>query len=77
MPYIEQVPIREAKGLLKKLFDEALQRSGRVWHIVQIMSQNPRAMDASMGISPTSEELEHEKTGVEGRAAESADAPSP
>lgn len=50
MPYIQQVPIREAKGLLKKLFDEALQRSGRVWHIVHIMSQNPRAMDASMGL---------------------------
>ncbi len=48
MPYIEQVPISEAKGFLKKLFDEALDRAGRVWHIVHIMSQNPRTMDASL-----------------------------
>lgn len=48
MPYIEQIPVREAKGLLKKLLDKAMERAGRVWHIVHIMSQNPRAMDASM-----------------------------
>jgi len=48
MPYIEQVPVGEAKGLLKKLLDEAMERAGRVWHIIHIMSQNPRAMDASM-----------------------------
>lgn len=48
MPYIEQVPVSEARGFLKKLFDEALERAGRVWHIVHVMSQNPRAMDASM-----------------------------
>jgi alkylhydroperoxidase family enzyme len=33
---------------LRRLFDEALARAGRVWHIVHIMSQNPRTMDASM-----------------------------
>jgi alkylhydroperoxidase family enzyme len=48
MPYIEQIPVERATGLLKRLFDEALARAGRVWHIVHIMSQNPRAMDASM-----------------------------
>lgn len=48
MPYIEQIPVDEARGLLKKLFDEALERAGRVWRIVHVMSQNPRAMDASM-----------------------------
>jgi alkylhydroperoxidase family enzyme len=48
MPYIEQVPVPEARGFLKKMFDDALERAGRVWHIVHIMSQNPRAMDASM-----------------------------
>lgn len=49
MPWIEQVPIDEATGLLKKLFDEAIERAGRVWHIVHIMSLNPRALRASMG----------------------------
>ena len=48
MPYIEQIPVERATGLLKKLFEEALERAGRVWHIVHIMSQNPRTMDASM-----------------------------
>jgi alkylhydroperoxidase family enzyme len=48
MPHIHQVPVAEATGFLKKLFDAALQRAGRVWHIAHIMSLNPRAMDASL-----------------------------
>jgi alkylhydroperoxidase family enzyme len=53
MPYIEQVPVAEATGLLKTHFDAAIERAGRVWHIVHIMSLNPRAMDASMGFYRT------------------------
>jgi alkylhydroperoxidase family enzyme len=49
MPWITQVPIGEATGLLKKLFDEALTRAGRVWHIVHIMSVNPRVLQTSIG----------------------------
>lgn len=48
MPYIEQIEIAKATGFLKKQFDQALERAGRVWHIVHIMSLNPRTMDASM-----------------------------
>ena len=48
MPYIRQVGIDAATGFLKKLFDEALERAGRVWHIVHVMSLNPRVMDTSM-----------------------------
>lgn len=48
MPYIKQIPVAEATGFLKKQFDRAIERAGRIWHIVHIMSQNPRAMDASM-----------------------------
>ncbi|MBS1252931.1 MAG: hypothetical protein MAG451_01974 [Anaerolineales bacterium] len=48
MPWIEQVPISEATGLLKKLFDQAIERAGRVWHIVHIMSLNPRVLRASL-----------------------------
>lgn len=48
MPHIDQIPVEKATGLLKKLFDDAVARAGRVWHIVHIMSQNPRAMDTSM-----------------------------
>lgn len=48
MPWIEQVSIKEAKGLLKRQFDAALERAGRVWHIVHIMSLNPRALRDSI-----------------------------
>jgi len=48
MPHIEQIPVEKATGLLKKLFDDAVARAGRIWHIVHVMSQNPRAMDTSM-----------------------------
>jgi alkylhydroperoxidase family enzyme len=62
MPWIKQIPIEEATGLLKAQFDAALKRAGRVWHIVHIMSLNPRAMRDSimfyatvmMGESPLS-----------------------
>ena len=50
MPWITQVPVEQATGLLKKLFDEAIGRAGRVWHIVQIMSVNPRALQSSIGL---------------------------
>jgi alkylhydroperoxidase family enzyme len=34
--------------MLKKQLDQAIERAGRVWHIVHIMSLNPRVLDASM-----------------------------
>lgn len=48
MPWIRQVPIAEATGELKKLFDAALARAGRVWNIVHIMSVNPAVLDSSI-----------------------------
>jgi len=48
MPHIRQIPVAEATGYLKRLFDGVLQRAGRVWHITHIMSLNPRVMDTSM-----------------------------
>jgi alkylhydroperoxidase family enzyme len=48
MPWIRQVGIDEATGLLKHEFDAALGRAGRVWHIVHVMSLNPSVMKASM-----------------------------
>ena len=62
MPWIEQVPIEEADGLLKQQFDEAIKRAGRVWHIVHVMSLNPAALRDNirlyitlmMGASPLS-----------------------
>ena len=50
MAWIEQVPVEEATGLLKEQFDAAMGRAGRVWNIIQVMSQNPVAMSASMSL---------------------------
>lgn len=62
MPWIKQIPLEKATGLLKSEFNKALQRAGRVWHIVHIMSLNPRILrdsirfysTAMMGESPLS-----------------------
>jgi alkylhydroperoxidase family enzyme len=48
MPWIKQIPVDEATGQLKREFDKAIKRAGRVWHIVHIMSLNPRVLKASM-----------------------------
>jgi len=48
MPWIDVVSAEKATGMLKKLYDDAIKRAGRIWGIVGIMSQNPRAMKTSM-----------------------------
>ncbi len=48
MPWIEQIPVEKAAGFLKQQFDAAMERAGRVWHIVHIMSINPRILKASI-----------------------------
>ena len=53
MPWIKQIPIEEATGLLKAQFDAALKRAGRVWHIVHIMSLNTKVMRDSIGFYAT------------------------
>ena len=48
MPWIKVFNLEEASGLLKKGYDEAIRRSGRIWNIVSIMSQNPSTLRSSM-----------------------------
>ncbi|MCZ6477949.1 MAG: hypothetical protein O6851_06520 [Gemmatimonadetes bacterium] len=48
MPWIRQIPIDEATGLLKREFDKAIRRAGRVWNILHVMSLNPRTLKSSM-----------------------------
>ena len=48
MPYIQQITIDRATGLVKKELEKAIKRAGRVWNIVQIMSLNGRVMKSSM-----------------------------
>ena len=48
MPWIKQIAVEDATGLLKKELDKAIQRAGRLWHIVHIMSLNPLVLKTSM-----------------------------
>lgn len=50
MPWIHQIPVEEATGPLRKEFDEAMARAGRVWNIVHIMSVNTLVLRTSIGI---------------------------
>ena len=44
MAWIKTVPPERAKGLLKRLYDEAVRRAGKVFNIVSIQSPRPRVM---------------------------------
>ncbi len=48
MPFIRQIPLQEATGFLKREFEKAIRRAGRVWNILHIMSLNPRTLKSSM-----------------------------
>lgn len=48
MAWIKVFTREEASGFLKQQYEAAIRRAGRIWKIVSIMSQNPRAMKASM-----------------------------
>lgn len=53
MAWIRQIPDEEAVGPLKRHFDAALKRAGRVFGIVRVMSLDHRALAASMGLYST------------------------
>lgn len=48
MPWIDVIGHDEAQGLLRAEYDAAMSRAGRIWHIVSLMSQNARSLQASM-----------------------------
>ncbi len=50
MAWIRLIQDGEATGLLKRLFDEAIARAGRIWNIVRVMSRRPKQLDASMAL---------------------------
>ncbi len=49
MSWITEIPRQEATGLLRRELDAAVERSGRVWNIVQVMSLNAPVLKATMG----------------------------
>jgi uncharacterized peroxidase-related enzyme len=48
MAWIATVSDNDARGPLKKHFNDAIRRAGRVYNIVRLMSPNPAALKASM-----------------------------
>ena len=48
MPHIRLIPEDEADGLLKKEYDAAVERAGKVYNIVRSMSLNPAVLQRSM-----------------------------
>ncbi|MEM7516943.1 MAG: carboxymuconolactone decarboxylase family protein [Planctomycetota bacterium] len=49
-PWIRTLLPEEATGRLKKSYDAAIGRAGRVYGIVRTMSLAPPVLDASMGL---------------------------
>ena len=50
MPWIQTIAPADASGRLKKSYDAAMGRAGRVYGIVRTMSLAPAILDASMGL---------------------------
>ncbi|MFT5287307.1 MAG: putative peroxidase-related enzyme [Planctomycetota bacterium] len=48
MAWIKTVTPAEATGNLKKVYDAAIQRAGRVYGIVRAMSLSPQVLSSSM-----------------------------
>ena len=48
MTWIRAIPPEEATGKLKQLYDAAVRRAGRVFHIVRTMSLQPAVLESSM-----------------------------
>ena len=48
MPWIEIPPVDEATGVLRRIYDSAVKRAGRVFNILSIQSRRPGVLQASM-----------------------------
>jgi len=48
MAWIRTVSSNDATGRLKKIYDEAIRRAGRVFNIVRVQSLNPPVLEASI-----------------------------
>jgi alkylhydroperoxidase family enzyme len=50
MPWIDTVPEGEAEGILRREYEAALKRAGKIFHVVSIQSLRPRVLRASIGL---------------------------
>jgi len=50
MAWIQTTGPEEATGLLKRLYDAAIRRAGKVFNVIRIQSPRPRAMRAAIDL---------------------------
>jgi alkylhydroperoxidase family enzyme len=50
MAHIRTITPKDAEAELRRLYDEAKARAGKVYQIVRLMSLNPETLRASMGL---------------------------
>ncbi len=50
MAWIRMVPPEEATGLLRRLYDAAVQRAGRVFNVIRLQSLRPETLRASTAL---------------------------
>lgn len=50
MAWIRTVAPEEATGLLKRLYDTAVRRAGKVWNVIRLQSLRPETLQASTGL---------------------------
>jgi uncharacterized peroxidase-related enzyme len=50
VPYIRLVTVEDATGALKREYDEAVARAGKVFNIVKAMSLRPEVLRESMAL---------------------------
>lgn len=53
VPYIRTTPYDESDGMLRRDYDAAVQRAGKVFNIVGIQSLHPRVLHASIALYQT------------------------
>lgn len=50
MAWIKTVELGDAEGRLTPIYSSAMQRAGRIYGIVKLMSSQPEILQASMGL---------------------------
>jgi alkylhydroperoxidase family enzyme len=50
MAWIHTVPPGEAMGLLKRLYDEAVARAGKVFNVLRLQSLRPEVLEAGVAL---------------------------
>ncbi|HVT59004.1 MAG TPA: carboxymuconolactone decarboxylase family protein [Thermoanaerobaculia bacterium] len=48
MAWIKTIDPAAASGLLRRLYDEAIRRAGKVFNVVRVQSLRPEVLDASI-----------------------------